>query len=359
MTDADHMRRALFHAGRAVGATTPNPLVGAVVVSADGVVVGQGRHQRAGEPHAEVYALQEAGERARGGTLYVTLEPCCFYGRTAPCAPLVIGSGVARVVVAMEDPNPRVKGQGIAELRAAGLAVDVGLMAAEAARLNRAFITVHTYGRPEVVLKAAISRDGYIAARRGERTAITGPAALRRAQRLRAMVDAVAVGSDTVLVDDPLLTVRDTVRARPLTRVIFDRRLRTPANARVLSTREEGPVIILTSRAAVTGAPERVAALTGAGASVVEGADDLPGALSGLLAADVSSLLVEGGAALHRAFVAAGLVDVVHLVRAPRDLGPDGVAAFGGLDPTRGLTPQSVTELGGDVWMEFDVHRNH
>ncbi|MDH4064960.1 MAG: bifunctional diaminohydroxyphosphoribosylaminopyrimidine deaminase/5-amino-6-(5-phosphoribosylamino)uracil reductase RibD, partial [Acidobacteriota bacterium] len=236
VTDADLMRRALFHAARAAGATTPNPMVGAVVLSEGGVIVGQGRHPRAGEPHAEVFALDEAGARARGGTMYVTLEPCCHYGRTAPCTKRLIASGLARIVVAMKDPNPLVNGRGIAELRAAGLQVDVGLLEPEAVRLNQAFVTVHTEGRPEVILKVAASADGRIAARRGTRTAISSEPANRRTQRLRAAVDAVAVGSGTVLVDDPLLTVRETVRTRPLVRAVFDRRLRTPPTARLLST---------------------------------------------------------------------------------------------------------------------------
>jgi diaminohydroxyphosphoribosylaminopyrimidine deaminase/5-amino-6-(5-phosphoribosylamino)uracil reductase len=334
-------------------------MVGAVVVSGDGVVVGQGRHPRAGDPHAEIFALDEAGARARGGTLYVTLEPCCHYGRTAPCTRRVIESGVTRVVIAMRDPNPLVDGRGIAELRDAGLAVEVGLLEDEARQLNRAFVTVHTRGRPEVILKAAVSADGFIAARPGARTAITGAAALRRAQRLRAVVDAVAVGSGTVLVDDPWLTVRETVRARPLTRVVFDRRLRTPPEARLLSTVAQGPVIILTSLSAMARSDDRVRALRCRGAEVWPGGDDLAAALHRLLDAAVSSLLVEGGAELHRAFVAGGLVDEVHVVRSPRPLGPGGVPAFGGLDPTAGVTPRTVEAVGEDTWMEFDVHRNH
>ncbi len=172
MTDAAYMQRALFHAQRAVGQTTPNPMVGAVVVTADGVVVGQGRHQRAGAAHAEVFALDEAGARARGATLYVTLEPCCHEGRTGPCTRRIIDAGISRVVAAMGDPNPLVNGQGFAQLRAAGIHVDVGIMGPEAARLNRAFTIVQTRGRPMVVLKAASSLDARIAAAPGVRTAV-------------------------------------------------------------------------------------------------------------------------------------------------------------------------------------------
>lgn len=359
MTDADLMRRALFHAARAAGATTPNPMVGAVVVSSDGVVVGQGRHPRAGEPHAEVFALDEAGARARGGTMYVTLEPCCHYGRTAPCTKRIIGSGLARMVVAMKDPNPLVNGQGIAELRAAGLRVEVGLLEPEARWLNRAFVTVQTMGRPEVILKAAASADGRIAARRGTRTTISSEPANRRSQGLRAVVDAVAVGSETVLVDDPLLTVRGTVRPRPLVRAVFDRRLRTPPSARLLSTLDEGPVIILSSAESLARAPARASALAEAGATVVPGADDVGGALRALLPFDVSSVLVEGGATLHRALLEAGLVDTAHLIVAPVSLGEAGVPVFDtGVLGMGGLEPRTVEWLGPDKWMVFDVHGN-
>lgn len=360
MTDRDLMRRALFHAARAAGVTTPNPMVGAVVVSRDGVVVGQGRHPRAGEPHAEVFALDEAGPRAQGGTLYVTLEPCCHYGRTAPCTRRVIASGVARVVAAMKDPNPLVNGLGFTELREAGVQVDVGVLEAEARRLNRAYVTVRTLARPEVIVKAAASADGFIAARPGERTLISADAANRRSQRLRAVVDAVAVGSGTVLADDPLLTVRDSVRVRPLVRVVFDRRLRTPPGARMLSTLADGPVIILTSARALQDSPHAAERLLERGATVIPGAEDIGAALRALLAFDVSAVLVEGGARIHRALFDAGLVDTVHLIVSPTRLGPGGVPVFGtGVLGLPDLAPLAVTQLGADRWMEFDVHGNH
>jgi diaminohydroxyphosphoribosylaminopyrimidine deaminase / 5-amino-6-(5-phosphoribosylamino)uracil reductase len=359
VTETELMRRALFHAARAAGATTPNPMVGALVVSPEGIIVGQGRHPRAGEPHAEVFALDEAGERARGGTMYVTLEPCCYFGRTAPCTPRVIASGVRRVVIAMEDPNPRVNGKGIAELRAAGLQVDVGLLAADASRLNRPFVTVQTEHRPAVILKAAMSADHWIAARPGVRTAISGPLALRRAQRLRAAVDAVAVGSGTVLVDDPLLTAREMVRVRPLVRAVFDRRLRTPPTARLFSAIDAGPVIILTTADALVAEAARADALRDAGATLVAGGETLAGALRELLAHDVSSVLVEGGATLHRALLDEGLVETAHVIVADRPLGPGGVPAFGtGEMGIPGLAPSHVERLGTDTWMEFDVHGN-
>jgi diaminohydroxyphosphoribosylaminopyrimidine deaminase/5-amino-6-(5-phosphoribosylamino)uracil reductase len=357
VTDEGLMRRALFHAARAAGATTPNPMVGAVVVSSEGVVVGQGHHHRAGEPHAEVFALDEAGDRARGGTLFVTLEPCCHHGRTPPCTGRVIASGIRRVVVAMEDPNPLVRGQGIADLRTAGLEVSVGLLGHEARRLNRAFLTVHAHGRPLVIVKAAISQDRKIAAGPGTCTRLTSAAADRRTQRLRAVVDAVGVGSGTVLADDPRLTARDSVRPAPLTRVVFDRRLRTPPHARLFSTLAEGPVIILTRSDARETMPGRVSALERAGAIVAGGGDDISSAIGRLLAWDVSSVLVEGGAAVHRSLFGADLVDIAHVIVTPVLLGQGGVPVFGGLpDPLACLSPGVTETLGRDVWMEFDVH---
>lgn len=361
MTDGDYMRRALFHAARAQAATTPNPMVGAVVVSADGLVVGQGRHRKAGAAHAEVNALDEAGERARGATLYVTLEPCCHQGRTAPCTRRVIASGVRRVVVAMADPNPLVNGRGLAELRAAGLQVEVGLLEDEARELNRGFIRVHTAGRPEVILKAGVSADGMIAEAPGCRTTISGPESWRRIHRLRAMVDAIAVGSETVLIDDPLLTARDSVRPRPLTRVVFDRRLRTPVTSALVRTIDEGPVVILTTAEAMEAHPERAAMLREHGVMVVDGGRTLADALHALLTFEVSTLLVEGGARLHRALLDADLVDRVLLVQTPgRTLGPQGVPVFGTGDLTAGgRIPNRTEAVGADHWMEFDVHGNH
>ena len=351
------MRRALFHAGRAEGVTTPNPLVGAVVVSPDGVVVGQGRHPRAGEPHAEVFALDDAGDRARGATLFVNLEPCCHTGRTGPCTRRIIAAGVHRVVAAMEDPNPRVSGQGFAELRAAGIRVEVGVLGDAAARLNRAFTIVQTEARPMVIAKAAMSLDARIAAEPGVRTPITSARANRRTQRLRAAVDAVGVGSGTLLADDPVLTVRDCYRPRPLARVIFDRRLRTPASAKVFTTLDAGPVILMTRADAAGRHPERVDALKQSGATIIEGTGDLRADLGALVRHDISTLLLEGGAAMHAAAWQAGVVDRLHVIVASRELGERGVKLFNGIDvPLAALNPISVESLGPDTWMEADVH---
>jgi diaminohydroxyphosphoribosylaminopyrimidine deaminase / 5-amino-6-(5-phosphoribosylamino)uracil reductase len=355
--DELHMRRALFHAARGQGRTTPNPMVGAVVVSADGVVVGQGWHRRAGTPHAEVHALDEAGERTRGATLYVTLEPCCHTGRTPPCTRRILSAGIARVVAAMSDPDARVAGKGFAELREHGVDVDEGLCRGDAMRLNRAFVTTRTMGRPLVMLKAAMSLDGYVAAAPGERTSITSREANTTSQLLRASVDAIAVGSGTALVDDPLLTTRECHRMRPLVRVVFDRRLRMRPEARLFSTLAEGPVIIVTA-AGGKDAP-RAAALESAGASIVE-ADSLQGGVEALLRWDVSTLLVEGGPSLHGALARGGLVDLVHLIVAPHTLGPGGIKWLdAGTLPPEWLSPVAAAPRGPDVWIEADVHRNH
>jgi diaminohydroxyphosphoribosylaminopyrimidine deaminase/5-amino-6-(5-phosphoribosylamino)uracil reductase len=357
VTDAGFMRRALFHASRAEGATTPNPLVGAVIVSPDGIVVGQGRHPRAGEPHAEVFALEDAGDRARGATMFVTLEPCCHTGRTGPCTKRIIAAGIRRVVAAMRDPNPLVSGQGFDELRAHGIHVEVGLLEDEAARLNRAFTIVQTEGRPMVVAKIATSLDRRIAAAPGMRTPLTSAEANRRTQRLRAGVDAIGIGSGTLLVDDPILTVRDCYRPRPLARVIFDRRLRTPATARVFTTLSSGPVIIVTTGAASSRYPERIQALIGAGATIVEGPGGLRDDLRALLRFDISTLLLEGGSILHGAAWTAGVIDRVHVITAPKMLGDAGVKLFDGIEiPMAALTAVKVDRLGPDEWMEADVH---
>jgi diaminohydroxyphosphoribosylaminopyrimidine deaminase/5-amino-6-(5-phosphoribosylamino)uracil reductase len=357
VTDADHMRRALFHARRGEGVTTPNPMVGAVVVTPDGIVAGYGRHPRAGDAHAEVFALDAAGDRAKGATLYVTLEPCCHFGRTGPCTRRIIAAGIRRVVAAMRDPNPMVSGKGFDELRASGIQVEVGLLEEEASRLNRAFAIVQTKGRPMVIAKAATSIDARIASAPGVRTPLTSQEANRRTQRLRASVDAIGVGSGTILADDPVLTVRDCYRPRPLVRVVFDRRLRTPPTARLLSTLGAGPVIILTTAAAAAEHPERAGALKRAGATLIEGSRSLEEDLRALVPFDVSALLLEGGAEMHAAAWQAGVIDRVHVVVAPTALGQGGVKFFDGIEvPMSALIPVTVEQLGPDRWMEADVH---
>jgi diaminohydroxyphosphoribosylaminopyrimidine deaminase/5-amino-6-(5-phosphoribosylamino)uracil reductase len=352
------MRRALTLAERGLGRTSPNPVVGACVVTSEGVVVGQGAHERAGEPHAEVHALNAAGERARGATLYCTLEPCVHTGRTGPCTERILAAGVSRVVAAIEDPDPRVSGRGLALLRERGLRVDVGVERQRAIEINLPFLTAKRHGRPFVVLKAAVSRDGFITVRPGERTILTSAAANRHAQYVRARMDAIAVGSETILVDDPLLTIREVYRERPFTRVVFDRRLRTPATARLFSTVEAGPVIILTSPETLRARAERALALEAAGATLVPVADSgMAAMLRALIAFEIQSLLLEGGAAVHAAAWDEGIVDAVHLYMTRHVLGPGGVAFLAG----RRFSPSSLfgvryVQRGGDLILEGYVH---
>src|SRR4051812_26270282 len=265
--DAHYMRKAIALAERGRGQTSPNPMVGALVVQDDGVIVGRGAHQVAGGPHAEVLALADAGARAKGATLYCTLEPCSHTGRTGPCAPLVTAAGIRRAVIAIEDPNPLVHGAGLHHMKERGVDVAVGVEAEAAARQNAVFLTNIRKRRPHVTLKVALSLDGAVGLPE-ERALLTGAAANRRVHRHRAEVDAIAVGSGTVLSDDPLLTARGAYRRRALTRVILDRRLRVPPTARVLSTLDAGPVIIITSADAVSAAPGRTGELAARGARI-------------------------------------------------------------------------------------------
>ncbi len=360
MTDADYIDRTLFLAERGRGRTSPNPMVGAVVVSQEGVVVGQGFHERAGEPHAEVHALDIAGRRARGAVLYCNLEPCCHVGRTGPCVGRIVEAGVTRVVAATEDPNPAVRGRGFAYLRAHGIDVQIGVGAAPATRLNQPFFTLMRERRPFVIMKAATSLDGYIASAPGQRTSLTSTAANRHAHRFRAEVDAIAVGVGTVLVDDPLLTARGVYRERPLTRVIFDRRLRTPPGARVLSTIDAGPVVIVTTSVGAAQQEARGALERGGAEIEVAGDGTFKAALECLASRQVSSLLLEGGAALHRAAWDERLVDFVRLYIAPGVLGPAGVSFLEGRHFATGdLIERHAELLDPDVLIEGYVHRPH
>jgi len=335
------MARALRLAARAAGRTAPNPMVGAVLVAA-GRVVGEGYHHAAGQPHAEVLALRRAGERARGATLHVTLEPCSHHGRTPPCADALIAAGVARVVVAMADPDPRVAGRGLARLRAAGLAVEVGEGEAEARALNRWYVTSRTLGRPRVLYKWAAGLDGAVAG--PGPVWLSSEASRREVHRLRDRLDAVLVGAGTVLADDPRLTVR-ALRGRDPLRVVADRRAATPPAARVL------PALICVGAEAP---PERVRALARAGAEVVEAAT--PAAiLAALHARGCLGVLLEGGPTLAAAFLTAGLIDEVAAIVTPRLLGggrPAFAAEGGAPLPLHGVRSRRV---GDDLWITGEL----
>jgi diaminohydroxyphosphoribosylaminopyrimidine deaminase/5-amino-6-(5-phosphoribosylamino)uracil reductase len=356
VTDADYMERALFHAARGRGRTSPNPVVGAVIVSPEGVVVGQGYHERAGEAHAEVHALNMAGARAQGATLYCTLEPCSHTGRTGPCVERIAAAGVARVVAAMTDPNPLVSGRGFAFLESRGIAVQVGVLGDGAARLNQPFFTLVRESRPFVTLKAAISLDGYIAEAPGRRTLLTSAAANRHAHRYRAEVDAIGVGVGTVLADDPLLTPRGVFRERALLRVVFDRQLRTPPNSRLLSTLGAGPVMIVTSPAAAARAEARKA-LEARGAAILAVRGGLTAALRELGDRGVASLLLEGGGRVQEAAWDEQVVDFVRLYVTPHVLGEAGVKFLNGRPFSFAeLVERRIEPLGVDVLMEGYVH---
>jgi diaminohydroxyphosphoribosylaminopyrimidine deaminase / 5-amino-6-(5-phosphoribosylamino)uracil reductase len=359
------MRRALELAERARGLTSPNPMVGAVVVTAAGEIVGEGFHARAGGPHAEIGALRAAGARARGATLYVTIEPCAHHGRTPPCAPAVIEAGVARVVVAIGDPNPLVAGRGVELLRGAGIEVRVGVAAAEAERQNRVFLTAMRERRPHVTLKAGMTLDGKIADLHGASRWITGDAARHRAHRLRSESDAIVVGIGTVLRDDPELTVRlgEPWPREPL-RVVLDTAARTPVGARLIRAGRPSSAVI----AVGAGAPEpRVRALAAAGATIVacgtrDGRVDLGALLTELFARDVRAVLVEGGGEVHGAFLDAGLVDRVAMFAAPLLIGGRGATPVVGgagreLKSAVRLGGFTVTPLGDDLLVEADVVR--
>jgi len=325
-TDRRWLRRALRLAARGRYRTSPNPMVGAVLVRG-GEVVGEGWHRAAGGAHAEVEALAAAGERARGATCYVTLEPCAHHGRTPPCTEALIAAGVARVVACHRDPNPGVAGGGFERLRAAGIEVAVGPCAEPSVRLNLAFLTAIALARPAVTLKWAMSLDGRIATAGGESRWISSPRARRWALELREEHDAVLVGSGTALADDPRLTRRLGLAAGPGVRAVLDRRLRLSPGARMLA--EPGPVLVYTRACPRPGGrAARCRALEAAGATLVELSEPAPAAvLADLHRRGVRSVLVEGGGGVLGAFAAAGLFDRVAAACAPLLIG--GAAAPG------------------------------
>lgn len=334
----DHrfMQLALTLGRRGLGATAPNPAVGAVVVK-DGVIVGRGWTQPGGRPHAEPEALARAGEAARGATLYVTLEPCSHVGKSPPCVDAIIAAGIARVVSAVADPNPQVAGQGHAKLRAAGIVVDVGTCAEEAGRDHAGHFRRIREGRPHIILKLAVSSDDKIGAAGGKPVAITTEATRARVHLLRAQCDAILIGIGTALADDPLLDCRlPGMAKRSPVRVVLDRGLRLPGTGRLVHSAREVPLWVMTSDMAEAPAAMKLGA---AGAQVlrvkaIANGLDLPSVLRALADKGITRLLVEGGARVASAFVAAGLADEVWLLRGPAAIGADGVAALDSLPLT-------------------------
>jgi diaminohydroxyphosphoribosylaminopyrimidine deaminase/5-amino-6-(5-phosphoribosylamino)uracil reductase len=352
--DNHWMAHALRLAEQGLYSTSPNPRVGCVLV-ADGRIVGSGWHRRAGEAHAEVLALQEAGVAARSATAYVTLEPCNHHGRTPPCADALISAGVARVVVAVADPNPRVAGAGSNKLRSAGISVEVGLMEAAARELNIGFFSRMTRGTPWLRSKIGMSLDGRTALANGVSKWITGEAARRDVQHWRARSCAVLTGIDTVLADDARLNVRGKEEGRQPLRVVLDSKLRMPMDSRVLQGAENGNVLIYTS----TRDDKKISALEKAGVSVCmlpdgNGQVELPSMVRDLAQRGCNEVLVEAGSTLNGALLRAGLTDELLLYIAPQFLGDmaRGMAQLGelgSLDQCVKLKWQDMRQVGNDV----------
>lgn len=359
--DSNYMRMALWEAQKGIGKTSPNPCVGALVVK-NGRIVGKGYHERAGLPHAEVNALKDAGKKAKGATLYVTLEPCNHTGRTPPCTEAVLEAGIAHVVIGMRDPNPQVAGGGAHYLAAQGLSVVTGVLEHDCREINLPFLKHSATGLPWVILKAGMSIDGRIAVLPGQATVITGKQSLQKVHAVRNQTDAILIGIGTALTDDPSLTTRlhTTAQGRDPLRVILDADLRLPATAKLLQQDSTAPTWIFCSRDADK---EKRRLLEAAGAVVktvqpaAKGLLSLKSVLSNLGKAQVTSLLVEGGSKVHGSFLEAGLVDQLLLFVAPRFLGDAGVplATFSGNFKEKNLPQLKIIKTrryGEDILLE-------
>jgi diaminohydroxyphosphoribosylaminopyrimidine deaminase / 5-amino-6-(5-phosphoribosylamino)uracil reductase len=350
--DVTYMKRALRLAARAAGRTSPNPMVGSVIVRG-GEVVGEGYHKAAGEPHAEVVALRAARERSRGATLYTTLEPCAHTGRTPPCVDAIREAGITRVVAAMRDVDPRTDGKGFRLLRAANIEVTLGVLEAEAKRLNEGFVARVTRGRPFVLVKLATTVDGRVAVK--GRRYLSGKPAQKEVHRLRDRFDAVLVGIGTVLADDPALTVRE-VKGRDPLRVIVDTDARTPPTAKVVRAKDPQRTVIFVARDADA---RRVKKLRDSGALVTalpRGADglDLAAVLRWLADNGVNTVLSEAGPKVASALLGSGLADRLMLITAPI-AGGDGPSALDGIQKTVDLRSLRVRRLGDDVALEAEI----
>jgi diaminohydroxyphosphoribosylaminopyrimidine deaminase/5-amino-6-(5-phosphoribosylamino)uracil reductase len=360
-SDPLFMRRALQEARKGLGRTSPNPCVGAVVVR-DQEIIATGYHQKAGGPHAEIHALNRAGERARGATIFVTLEPCNHFGRTPPCTRAIVASGIRRVVVGMRDPNPLVDGGGIRYLQSQGIEVTSGVLEAECQALNRPFIKRITTGLPWVILKAGMSLDGRISYQPGQRGAMTSAASQRALHRLRDQVDAILVGKNTVLVDDPSLTTRlSSGKGKDPIRVILDTHLQISPQARLLRQASSAPTWIFCGPQV---APDRLANFQQMPTVQVyqvecgpDGRVEPRQVLITLASLGVCSVLVEGGAAIHGAFLYQRLVDEAKLFIAPIFAGSSGTPVITGMniadaDHAIRLHPASSRRLGADFMVE-------
>jgi diaminohydroxyphosphoribosylaminopyrimidine deaminase / 5-amino-6-(5-phosphoribosylamino)uracil reductase len=357
MTDEQWMKRVLRLARKGQGRTAPNPMVGAILVK-NGKIVGQGYHARAGEAHAEVIALERAGKEARGATLYLNLEPCTHFGRTPPCAPRVIASGIKRAVIGMKDPNPVVQGKGIAGLIKAGIEVESGVLEKACRTLNEAFSKYILKGTPFIILKAAATLDGKTATRTGDSKWISGEESRRRVHQLRNQVDGIVVGIDTVREDNPLLTARVRGGRDPL-RIVLDSRLRVREDARIMEG-DPSRVILATTKVAPRAKVKR---LEERGARVLilpakEGRVDLQSLAARLGTMGIMSLMVEGGSRVNGAFLDAGLIDKVVLFVAPKLIGDaQAPGIFGGkgvatIEEAMALKDMKLSRVGEDIVIE-------
>ncbi len=369
-TDIKFMRLALREARRGIGRTSPNPCVGAVIVK-DGNIIARGYHKKAGAPHAEVEALKKAGERARGATMYVTLEPCNHYGRTPPCSRAVVASGIKSVCIGMFDPNPLVSGSGAEFLHSQGIEVRHGLLEDQCRTLNRSFLTYITKGRPWVVLKAGLTLDGRITFRKDRADVITGPESLKWVHRLRDRCDGILVGNNTIAIDDPSLTTRIAGRRgqNPI-RVVLDTNLKISPQAKVVRHNDDRRTWILCSPSAPSG---KIRTLQEKGVEVIptpiekSGRLDLAEVLKLLASRQITSVLVEGGATVHGAFLNAQLVDHLQFFYAPLIAGDSGTSVIQGFQVDSGpeqavrlynITHRRLDEdlmIAGDV--DFPAHR--
>jgi diaminohydroxyphosphoribosylaminopyrimidine deaminase/5-amino-6-(5-phosphoribosylamino)uracil reductase len=353
--DSEMMRRALHLAGQGQALVSPGPLVGCVIATPEGQVVGEGYYVYEQVKHAETYALEQAGERAKGAIAYVSLEPHAHHGRTAPCTDALIKAGIARVVAPIDDPNPKVSGKGFAHLRSAGLEVSVGLLSREVERLNEKYLHFMRTGRPFVHLKLASSLDGKIATRTGDSRWITGPESRAQVHELRHEYDAILIGAGTARADDPLLTDRSQKKRRkPLVRVVLDEKLGLSPESKLVQTAKESPVLIFTGQSVSSSASDAMPP----GVEVVRDAAngrDLAAVLDELGRREIQSLLVEGGANVAGKFLDAGLVNKVSFFIAPKIIGGlDAPTAIGGLGVEKlaegiELRDVKVTQRGEDV----------
>lgn len=367
MKEEEFMRMTLSLARKGLGTTSPNPMVGALVVKGQ-KIVGEGYHKRAGLPHAEVVALEAAGPAARGATLYVNLEPCCHQGKTPPCVGAIIKAGIKKVIVAMRDPNPLVLGKGIEQLKRAGIDVKVGLLEAEARQLNEAFVTFKERNRPFILMKAATSLDGKIATKIGESRWISNEESRKYANKLRSTMDGVMVGINTVILDNPMLVPRMTKPKRYPARIVLDSKLRIPLTCQLVKTADRYRTIIFALNEARTEKESRLKSMSvevvrvGAGDN---GRISLAEVCKGLAERDITSVLLEGGGELNSSLLKEGFVDKIVFFYAPKIIGgknASNLIAGKGVDFLKDayrIDITSVRKLKEDICVEGYVHRDN